>query len=328
MGSASSKTTGGGGISAGERWKVIQNVTNDFFEFPATRGGFVLTAEQRVRIANLTLNGTLECTACAAYQLPKNACLKPGADLYDAIAKGHDQKQHGDDDDDGMMIHIIHSVVNHQAKISHDPTWYQRTMERLKATSSLLDETRMKQDGLTSEQQREYLYHGLFVEIVMVAAAVHCLHMTTIMKGLDEPAPTPIPAKKDATPPAYLDWSQVFKPDKAATYNPQRATMPYIGRADIDSESPLLLKLLPDGKDRKTLLSKGLLPMTPFLCIAWDPVDFLWMDRLADVLYMAVDDFFSPCKALDPTVRCADKFSRHDVEIVAVAVSEGYDCLF
>lgn len=95
--------------------------------------GFEFTAEQRV-------------------QWPKDECLKPGADLYVAVAKeGHDQKQHGDDDDDddhGVTIDslIVSSFVplsTRQAdEISYDPTRYQGTMERLKTTSSLLlDET-------------------------------------------------------------------------------------------------------------------------------------------------------------------------------------------
>jgi hypothetical protein len=314
-------------ISAEERWAIIERLSQEYFETLSSQGGFVLTAEQRVHNSTLTLNGTLHCPACA--RLPKEACLKPGNDLYQAIAQGHgdiNQQQDDDNDDEIILVHMIHSIVNHQSKISQDPSWYHTTMAQLQATTTLLDETRMKQEGLVSDQQREYLYYGLFVEIVMVTAAVHCLHMVTIMKGTSPP--TIIPAKKDASPPVYLDWSQIFRKNKSATHDPHRATMPYIARSDIDENSPLLFKLFPDAKDRQTLFSPGMVPMAPFLCITWDPVDFLWMERLDDVLYVSVDDFFAPHQPLNGKVRCADHFSRRDIETIAVAVSEGYQCDF
>ncbi|KAG7352263.1 hypothetical protein IV203_008311 [Nitzschia inconspicua] len=322
MGSTVSSVPGARGLSAEERWNIIETVTNEYFEFLSNNGGFALTAEQRVHIATLTLNGTLDCPACA--QLPKESCLKPGTDLYEAIATGHEQV----DDDDAVLLHMIHSIVNHQSKISQDPDWYHSTMTKLRSTKTLLDETRMKNDGLVSQQQREYLEYGLFVEIAMVTAAVHCLHMVTIMKGNNEPSPKPIAANKDATPPSYLDWSKIFKSGKGATVDLNKATMPYISRSDIDENSPSLLKLLPVDQHREILFSTGMLPMAPFLCTTWDPIDFLWMERLDDALYVAVEDFFAPHKALNPKFRCAEHFSRRDIETVATAVSKGYNCGF
>lgn len=301
----------------------MENLSKEYFENLSKHGGFVLTAKQRVHIANLTLQGTLDCPACA--KLPKEACLKPGTELYQAIAQGHQDDD--DDSDEAILVHMIHSIVNHQSKISQDPSWYHTTMTKLKSTTTLLNETRMKQDGLISDQQREYLYYGLFVEIVMVTAAVQCLHMVTIMKGA--PPPTIVPVQQQsATPPAYLDWSRVFQSGKSATCDPNRATMPYIARSDIDESSPLLLALLADAKNRQEYFSPGMVPMAPFLCTTWDPIDFLWVDRLREVLYVSAKDFFSPHKDLDPKMRCADQFSRRDVETIAVTVSDGYQCGF
>ncbi|CAB9528885.1 expressed unknown protein [Seminavis robusta] len=304
MGSAKSKP----GISAEERWAALPNFCKHYFEYLSTKGGFVLTAEQRVKIANLTLTSAIDCPGCAS--LPKEACLPPGINLYKNI-EGLDAECHSD-----VFAHMVHSIVNHQTRIFKDPAWYDTTMERLKE-SNLLDEARMMQEGMTSEQQKEFLYYGLFAEIVLVATCVHGLHMITIMKG--EAPPTPIVAAKDATRPSYFDWSKVFHKGKTATHNTRLATTPYVSKANIDTNSPHFKELIPDDKERALLFNLGMVPFTPFLAITWSPVDFGWAEQLTSNFNVATESFTDPHNPLDPKARCSDHFFRRDVEVLAVA---------
>lgn len=322
------------GLTAEQRWNDINHLIQESFNNLATKGGFVLTATQRVHVAKLTLKAVLDNTPAI---IPKDVCLQPGTDLYKTIMELNPSVNND------PIVHMIQSIVNYQERIFVDPTWYESTMKALKAGTNLLDVNRLEHDGFTSDQQLEYLYYGLFVELVMIISGVHGLHMVTIMlKGNDNdndeavdhknpfsfniPSPKVLEAITDATPPSYFDWSKVFLNGKTATRNNTFATMPYISKTNINPNSPLLVNLIPNEVNRASLFDPGMIPFAPFLCTTWNPIDYLWMNKLSSVLY--VDDVFNTHLKLKPSKRCTDYFTRYDVEIVAVGVTTGYNCQF
>lgn len=302
------------GLNATERWESILELTQNYIDYLASKGGIVTTADTRLRVARMTIAALEESSSAEA--LPKEACLLPNAKIYQLLKKDHHQEP---------LDHLIHSVIHHQSRL--DPDWYKETMDSLKSSSKgLIDSAHL--EGKT-DQQVECYYYCLFIELLSVITCTHCLHMVTIMKSDDTPPPTiPAVASKDATPPSYFDWTKVFlSGDQGPTTNATVATMPYLLADSLDLGNGDFVQLVPDEGDRSAL-AMGMNPLTPNLCMTWSPVDYLWINRINCNLYIDLADFFSPHKPLSPTTRCAAHYTRRDIETVALAVSDGYSCDF
>jgi hypothetical protein len=338
------------GLTAEERWNNIAKLIDESFQYLATKGGLVLTASQRVYVAKLTLQSINkdDHNETNIVTLPKDVCLRPDSDLYQTImncipsASTIHPSPFTDSNDDLIVRHMIESIINNQERIANDPNWYNQTMQAIRS-SKMIDENclnsslTLSKDDDVKHRQIEYLNYGIFVELVTIIAGIHGLHMITIMKGDENNegenvAPIKLialEAAADATPPSYFDWNQIFLKDQTATYDKTaKATMPYIDRSDIDWKHPSLLNLIPSNDDRKLLYETGMNTMAPFLCITWSPIDYLWMQKLGDLLYVDNDDVLNPHRPLNGTKRCSEHFTRRCAEVVAVAVTSGYNCFF
>jgi hypothetical protein len=309
MGTSSSKVSAAG-LTADQRLINIRAVTDEYFAYLTTTGGVVLTASFRTQVAQWTVDA-LTCQGCAS--LPKEVCLKPTANVYETIQ----ELQHGADDESPIVKHLVHSVVNHQGRLDQD--WYQTTLKKLDEDSGLLDSKTYAAGSI----EREYLMYCLYAELLCVITTTQWCHMIYVALG-ETPSKIP-PVSKEATAPSFFDWTKALKEGKAAHKDPTIAWMPCLIKADVDPDNAALRQLI-ESEETRILYLSTMVKMAPFVCITWSPLDFLWIIKLMGAMYAPPHIFFAPHKRLPSDHRCAQTVSRLDLETVALAVSDGYNC--
>ena len=311
MGScASAATATSGGISAEDRWRDIEQFASEYFQYLASSGGVVLSAEIRLQVAKMARQ-VLQCPGCAS--LPKDACIRKGVDIYKTIASLDTHSTQ--DSKTNVLLHLVHSVLNHQGRLTE--SWYHSTLERLDECGWVDPATAPR-----GAKKRTYLLYSLFSEIVLVATMVHCFDIVFIVANQEMPD---LPeASPHATPPTGFDWSLALRPGKSPTT--KGCWAPYLTASDVDPKSPPLQSL--SDETRKNQLDVAMSGDGPYVAVTWSVDDMVWLLRMFPLLYVDRQEVIATYRPLSAEKRCADSFSRRDVELIASEVAKAYDCAF
>ena len=293
------------GLTAEQRWRDVQDFTNEYLEYLSTTGGAVLTTETRLQVAQMAL-GALTCTSCAS--LPKDACLRKGCNIYETIGS---LDTHGlaNSTKENVLCHLVHSIINHQGRLTVE--WYQTTLEKLDVCG-WIDET-VAPKGST---KRTYLLYSLFSEVLLVATMVHCLNTVYLVMDRDMPElPVASPA---ATPPNMFDWTLAVKQGQSTTT--KGCWTPHFVASQVHPSTPM-----PNNIEN----IKTLLPFEgPYIAAHWSVCDMDWILRMQEFLYLDTNEMFAMHRPLSPKTKCAQSFSRRDMEFIANVIAESYDCAF
>lgn len=300
MGASISKS-----ISASEREADIRKVLKEYIEYLSTTGGVVLTAEYRLQVARWTVDA-LDSSEDAS--LPQTVCLKPGSDVYETVKGLHNKNFN---DKHVVVRHLVHSLVNHQFRL--DKAWYETTLKEL--DREFLGESN-EEDSL----KHKYLLYSLFAEIVAVISCVQCVHMTRLIFG-DKTLDIPAKASANASPPSWLNWSEIIT---KSAHDDDKTWLPYVTSSDIEPNHPSFQNYFASPEAKKAFLN-AMTPMAPFGAMNWSIQDMQWILRLDDELYLPQALFFSPYLPSLPN-RCA--ISRRDLETMAAAISNTYECAY
>jgi len=312
MGSSSmSVAATSNGLSAEERWNDIVQFTKEYLQYLSTIGGVVLTAETRLQVAQMARNA-LDCPGCTA--LPKDTCLRKGADIYKTI-DSLEMHSASSDPKECTLLHLVHSIVNHQGRLTD--SWHQMTLQKLDECGFVDEKVASKGSTI-----RTYYLYSLVSEITIVTTIMHSLN--TVFLVMNEEMPNTPQLSPDANPPTYFDWSVAIKKGKSTST--KGCWAPYLTTSQVNPKSPPIKSL--DADIRKTLLMEAMSNKGPFTAIHWSPVDVYWLLIMKSVLYMDSKDMVAMFRPLSPETRCAQSFSRRDVELIAGAVAEAYDCAF
>lgn len=296
------------GLSAEDRWNNISQFTIDYLEYLSTSGGVVLPVETRLQVAQMAMDAT-SCAGCAA--LPQDACFRKGVDIYETLRS---LETHDDESRETVLLLMVHSIINHQGRLTK--TWYETTLEKLDECGWIEEK-----DAPRGSEKRHYLLYSLFSEIALVATTVHCLNTTHLIMDKEMP-PLPDPSP-DATLPTGFDWSLAVKPGKSPM--PRGCWAPFLKASDVDPDSPPLKNL--DAKTRKNHFKYGM-GHGPHVALNWSVVDTAWFHRMMGLMYLEPNDMRSMFSPLPSEKRCAQSFSRRDVEFIAFVIADTYGCAF
>jgi hypothetical protein len=161
---------------------------------------------------------------------------------------------------------IVHSLVNHQARVDKD--WYDASIQAL-SEADILPESE-------SGEKKQYLLYSAFAEIMCVFTMSYCVNMTFLTMGRSVPR---LPSKEEITNgkaqesgPLLLDWTSILK-KKGPTRDPSVAFAYYFIAADVDKKSEEYLRISEPA--RKAMAECGD-PMHPSLCFVFAAED-VWM---------------------------------------------------
>lgn len=101
---------------------------------------------------------------------------------------------------------------------------------------------------------------------------------------------------------------------------------PYLTFAQVNLESSPFQNLDPEMLE--THLKMAMSNHGPLVATNWSVHDIVWTLRMKSLLYVDMKDMIAVYHPLHPDTRCAQSFSRRDVELVATAIAESYNCAF
>lgn len=286
-------------------------------------GGVVLSAELRLAIAHCARDALLKCAGCNS--LPKESCLQPGTDIYTLISNGieHNESRILKKTSPSTVVYsmitsFVHTLINHQSRLNEQ--WYHQTIEAL-------DKSELIPAVYVGERRLFYVL-ALFSEIVHVAGLSHSLNIFFVSVGQQVP---PLPDQVDnPSEPSFFEWTKVLRKGRGLRYDKENTWSPFISTTDIDRDCLEFAKLALSTLDKQFLLSKMTISKVPWSCVPFSPADLVWYCRWSELSYYT-DSMFNvllPFVPLNPSVRCADSFSRYQVEIVASEVAAAHGCTF
>lgn len=301
-------------VNPTERVAAFEAFAQEFNLYLTETAGISLPAKVRCAIAHEARDALLN--GCP--DLPSNACLRPGSNIFDTLSKL--PKKCGsvmnDYDFKGKeaVIELIHAVMNHQGRLV-DQDWCDATIKNL-------DEANLIPSNITGDN-RKHLLCSAFVEILSITSVSTALHTTFLaLEGKKVIELPKLEAVKDLSP-IYLDWTSLLKiPPK---FNSDACMLPYFLNSYINTESLEYSKISTQGWTAMKAVSEN----GPHLAFGWGGEDAYYVLKTSGVLYMDASDLLKFYNTkLNPKVHCVDSFDRFDSETVATAVATAHDCGF
>ena len=208
---------------------------------------------------------------------------------------------------------IVHTTVNHQARVDGQGEWYRKAL-------ILLDRTSLIPKSFTGEK-REDLLATLFVEVVATTLSSHLLHTMFIVLG-ETPPKLPSGNNVSVVPPSFQDVvsSGLLKPGRKLRRSPKESKPPRVACTESDAYMSI------DEKHYEIIDCINSMHAMGWLLVA--PLSLSAFLRLHEHVSLSGDEITKPWKKLDPSKYCTDGFSRQDYDTIRLSVAEQYKTEF
>lgn len=306
-------------ITPADRIGALEECGVKFKDHLIDVSGIALTAELRLAVATCARDA-IHCKACMD-SLPKDVCLRPGTRVFERIYNvEHTVPQLegiANPEVEKVIVSIVHAVINHQGRL--DKQWYDDCLEAVRLAGVV------QGTGL-EEKKNRYLEYSVFAEILCVATISHCVNLAFLVMG--QPVPR-LPTMKEIMEgrahrdgPLLLDWSALLSnPPKR---DPSSAFAHHFPFADINKGHAEFQRI---SKQAQKAMETCLDPMHPCLFSGFAPEDTRMISMINDVYYIPDKDMMALFRlTLDPSVRCADDFTRFDIEFTAHHLAKAQQC--
>ncbi|CAB9499776.1 expressed unknown protein [Seminavis robusta] len=305
-------------ISVSDRIGALEECAIKFKDHLIDTSGVALTAILRLAVAQCARDAVY-CKECAK-ELPRDACLRPGTKIYGKVAAIHHsvpRLEGVSDQAEQVIVTIVHTMVNHQGRMDKD--WYDDSLEAISKVG-------LVPESVQQQEKRHCLVISAFAEIMCIATMSHGINMAFLTMG--RPVPR-LPSQDEilggtahGQGPLLLDWSTILK--KAPTQDLSVAFAYHFKQGDIDKKSKDYLRI--SEKARRDMKVYGD-PLHPSICLVFAAEDIWMLHHMESIYYIPEKDMMALFRTrLDPTVRCANEFSRFDVEFVAHEVAANNNC--
>mmetsp|Transcript_37929 Transcript_37929/g.55922 ORF Transcript_37929/g.55922 Transcript_37929/m.55922 type:complete len:309 (-) Transcript_37929:733-1659(-) len=298
------------------RQAVLESSAELFHTHLTGTAGTILTAKLRLAVAKCARTA-LWCQGCN--DIPQRTCLRD-ATRFHALCQ---DLQHNDDNSfpelsqeaSQVLVNMIHAIVRHQHRL--DKTWHTQTIAALKKAN------------IVDNDNDPHTIHALFCSIVLITAVSHGIQILFLV--LDTPVP-PLPTleqvEKGAPDPLNPQFASFVK---NVRQDEKVALSPYFCKKDLDTNSPEFQRVL-EERDRNTFL-KIIQYFQPVVAGCFAPAELIMFWDFGLKVYLAA--FGSPAffpsiffsRKLDRKHHCAS-VSRHDIELVADAITEELQCAY
>mmetsp|Transcript_3927 Transcript_3927/g.6568 ORF Transcript_3927/g.6568 Transcript_3927/m.6568 type:complete len:413 (+) Transcript_3927:60-1298(+) len=298
------------GLSESDRLKDIEGLAREFNEHLLETPGNVMNGHLRCAVAQCARSALQDCEGCQI--LSKDGPSREKA--FRIIANLEHQPAFTASNDSHVseaIVNLVHALVNHQTKLDNE--WYLSTIVSLRNSRIL------PSDIAHTPQARQFMIWSLFCEICVLTAISHGVHMTYLVMGREAPA---LPRTSN-TEPQLVDFNAIKRSDRDVHQNDGVAFAPYLRSSDVDINSLELGKLSPQAFQA---LRHNMDIYSPYVSMIFAPADLDFMDLMTDIFYVPQSSVGRPHVALDPTSRCTDHVTRHDLEVVGVAIAAAYRC--
>jgi hypothetical protein len=298
------------GVSEADRLKDIEGLAREFNEHLLETSGNVLNGHLRCAVARCARDALQDCEGCRT--LCKDAPMRDKA--YRTIAQlGHQPAFTASKDShvSEAIVNLVHALVNHQTNL--DSEWYLSTIVALQ-NSNLVSA-----DDIRDERARQFMIWSLFCEICVLTTISHGIHMTYLVMG--KQAPT-LP-RTSTTEPQLIDFNTIKRQDRDVRQNDHVAFAPYLRASDVDINSSEIEKLSPEAF---RAFQHNMDIYSPKVSMIFAPADLAFLDLMTDIYYVPRSAVARPHTMLDPTTRCTDQASRHDLELLGLVIAASYHC--
>jgi len=263
----------------------------------------------------------LVCRDAAATGRQHSVCVA----IRSVMARHRDDDDYDDNDNkaefDRLMVTISHALIWFQTSVVSDKEHHDQCVARLQQT-------------LPSLKERSQLLcaQAAFAETVHVIASVIALRTLSI--AFDGVEPAAFDAKRDGSTSAAvahaIDGALLARVDPS-TFGPRdwqpdvRNWLPYVPKVE---NGDVVAHLSPAGRD--AWAAKSMDPIMPYQALTLVPgeLDF-WLNYTINQLYVSEEQMFKDMAwqylGFKPPMRT---LIRHDVEIVAAAVTTTLACAF
>lgn len=300
--------------TAAERKAQVEEAANAFVEHLVSNTGAELEASQRWLVCTLAV-AALKCSGCG--DLPGDACLKPGADVFGVIgALNHDLETSSDVTDKKQLkaiTTIVHTLVNHQSRI--DEGWHDAALAAI------------QESGLIPSDSTQSQYQSALVEIIILVSLAHAFNVAFLLmgktKGLELPSLDYVREKAPKPHSPCFDPEDLLKPGQKLRQKDFLARSPFYVASQVDRTSKAFTSLSPIVQE-DILKFEGI--MTPYVSCTLAPQYFPLLDQASRALYY---DTFQVAFVLAFLTIKGDKCPgvvRHDLETVAASLALTYAC--
>jgi hypothetical protein len=295
------------GLSAAARIQDLEGLAEEFNQDLLNTPGNVLTGNFRCAVAQCARDALRDCGGCQT--LSRDTCMGD-EQVYRKLAKLSHEPELAVEDSQKAILNLVHALVNHQTKLSDD--WYL-------STCVALQDAHLIPAYIEDEHSRQFMIWSLFCEICLLTVISHGIHMAFLVLDKDPPA---LPHTSN-TVPLFVDFNKIKRSERKVHQSDGISFAPYLRPTDVDINSPELEKLSPEAFKS---FQHNMNIHSQKIAMIFAPQDLAFLDFMMDVYYMTNSDINKPYKKLDPITRCADHVTRHDLEVVGMAVAASYDC--